>query len=250
MRQELRLRHKALETERAYIGWIGRFIRHCGSEDLQAFGEPEIKTFLTKLAVEGDVAASTQDQAKSALLFLYQQVLNRELAFLDVSRANKPKRLPVVLSRAEITTLLPEFTDLRRLMFLVMYGAGLRHKECRRLRLKDVYFDEGHLVVRNGKGDKDRITVLPGCCREGLLNQVERVRRQHARDLKAGFGGVYLPHALERKYPNENKETGWQWLFPSHRMAKDPRTGERRRHHVSESYLQSFSRWRLIAQAC
>jgi len=135
MRRELRLRHKALETERAYIGWIMRFIRHCGSEDLQAFGEAEIKSFLTELAVEGNVAVSTQDQAKSALLFLYQQVLNRELVFLDVTRSNKPKRLPVVLSRAEIAQVLPEFRGLRRLMFLAMYGAGLRHKECCRLRV-------------------------------------------------------------------------------------------------------------------
>jgi integrase len=172
--------------------------------------------------VEGNVAASTQDQAKSALLFLYQQVLNRELAFLDVSPANKPKRLPVVLSRSEITTLLTEFSDLRRLMFLVMYGAGLRHKECRRLRVKDVCFDEGHIIVRNGKGDKDRITVLPDCCRQSLFDQVQKVRRQHSRDVDAGFGRVYLPHALERKYPNENRELGWQWVFPSHRMAKDP----------------------------
>ena len=131
MRRELRLRHNALETERAYIGWIQRFIRHCGSENLKAFGEAEIKSFLTELAVEGNVAVSTQDQAKSALLFLYQQVLNRELAFLNVTRANKPKRLPVVLSRAEIARMLPEFRGLRRLIFLVMYGAGLRHKESR-----------------------------------------------------------------------------------------------------------------------
>ncbi len=240
MRKELRLRHKALETERAYIGWIIRFIHHCGSEDLQLFGEPQIKTFLTELAVQGNVAASTQDQAKSALLFLYQQVLNRELAFLDVSRASKPKRLPVVLSQAEITKLLPEFSDLRRLMFLVMYGAGLRHKECRRLRVKDVCFDEGHIVVRNGKGDKDRITVLPDCCRQELFDQVQKVRRQHAHDLDAGSGKVYLPHALERKYPNENKEIGWQWLFPSHRMAKDPRSGELRRHHVGEDYFAAY----------
>ena len=186
------------------------------------------------------MAASTQDQAKSALLFLYQQVLNRELAFLDVSRSKKPQRLPVVLSRKEIAQLLPEFSDLKRLMFLVMYGAGLRHKECRRLRVKDVCFDEGHIIVRNGKGDKDRITVLPACCRQDLIEQVEKVRRQHTRDLESGFGRVYLPHALERKYPNENKEFGWQWVFPSHRMAKDPRSGERRRHHVGEDFFADF----------
>ncbi len=240
MRKELRLRHLALETERAYIGWIVRFIRHCGSAELQAFGEGEIKSFLTELAVEGNVTAGTQDQAKCALLFLYQQVLSRELAFLDVTRANKAQRLPVVLSREEIARILPEFTDLRRLMFLVMYGAGLRHKECRTLRVKDVCFDEGHIVVRNGKGDKDRITVLPQCCRQDLIEQIERVRRLHKRDLDSGFGKVYLPHALERKYPNESREFGWQWVFPSGRLSVDPRSGESRRHHVSEDYFAGF----------
>ena len=240
MRKELRLRHLALETERAYIGWIVRFIRHCGSAELQAFGEGEIKSFLTGLAVEGNVTAGTQDQAKCALLFLYQQVLSRELAFLDVTRANKAARLPVVLSREEIARILPEFTDLRRLMFLAMYGAGLRHKECRTLRVKDVCFDEGHIVVRNGKGDKDRITVLPQCCRQPLIEQIERIRRLHNRDLESGFGKVYLPHALERKYPNESREFGWQWAFPSQRLSVDPRSGELRRHHVGEDYFADF----------
>ena len=240
MRKELRLRHLALETERAYIGWIVRFIRHCGSAELQTFGEAQIKSFLTELAVEGNVTAGTQDQAKCALLFLYQQVLSRELAFLDVTRANKAARLPVVLSREEIARILPEFTDLRRLMFLVMYGSGLRHKECRTLRVKDVCFDEGHIVVRNGKGDKDRITVLPQCCRQQLIEQVERIRRLHKRDLESGFGKVYLPHALERKYPNESREFGWQWVFPSQRLSVDPRSGELRRHHVGEDYFTDF----------
>ena len=239
-RKELRLRHKALRTETAYIGWIERFTQHCGSADLEKFGEPEIKSFLTKLAVEGDVAVSTQDQAKSALLFLYQQVLQRELSFLDVTRSTKPERLPVVLSRQEIEQLLPAFTDLRRLMFLIMYGAGLRHLECRRLRVKDICFDEGHIVVRNGKGDKDRITVLPDRCRHALSDQVERVRRLHTDDLDRGFGKVYLPHALERKYRNENRRFGWQWLFPSHRLSMDPRSGEHRRHHVGEDFFADF----------
>ena len=240
MRKELRLRYLALETERAYIGWIVRFIRHCGSTELQTFGEAQIKSFLTELAVEGNVTAGTQDQAKCALLFLYQQVLSRELAFLDVTRANKAERLPVVLSREEIARILPEFTGLRRLMILVMYGARLRHKECRTLRVKDVCFDEGHIVVRNGKGDKDRITVLPQCCRQQLIEQIERIRRLHKRDLKSGFGKVYLPHALERKYPNESREFGWQWVFPSQRLSVDPRSGELRRHHVGEDYFADF----------
>ncbi|NQV25501.1 MAG: phage integrase N-terminal SAM-like domain-containing protein [Rhodopirellula sp.] len=235
--QELRVRHKALETERAYVGWVFRFIRHCGSEELRHFGEPEIKSFLTDLAVGGDVTAGTQNQAKCALLFLYQTVFARELAFLDVTRASKPERLPVVLSQNEISELAPEFSGLRRLMFLTMYGAGLRHRECRRLRVKDVCFDDGHLVIRSAKGDVDRITVLPDRCRNGLIEQIEQVRRLHKRDLEEGFGKVYLPNALSRKYRNEDREFGWQWVFPAGRLAKDPRTGELRRHHVSEDYF-------------
>ncbi|HUG67196.1 MAG TPA: phage integrase N-terminal SAM-like domain-containing protein [Pirellulaceae bacterium] len=143
---------RSSDTEKAYVGWVRRFIAHCGSEDLQQFGEPQIRSFLTIQAVEGNVAAGTQDQAKCALLFLYQSVLGRELAFLDVTRANKPPRLPVVLSRGEIALLLPEFTGLKQLMFQTMYGAGLRHAECRRLRVKDVCFDEGHTHVMNRPG--------------------------------------------------------------------------------------------------
>ena len=237
MRRECRLQHKALRTERAYVGWIRRFMGHCGSENLGQFGEPHIRAFLTALAVERDVTAGTQEQAKCALLFLYQQVLGRQLSFLDVTRAAGSERLPVVLSREEIGRLMPEFSDLRRLMFKVMYGSGVRHLECRRLRLKDICFDEGHIVVRNGKGDKDRITVLPERCREDLLLQVERVRRTHRLDLEYGFGSVYLPHALERKYPNENRKLGWQWLFPALRLSKDPVTRKLRRHHVGEDYF-------------
>lgn len=201
MRREMRVRHKAMRTERAYVGWLRRYIEHCGSEDVQRFGEPQIKSFLTELAVEGEVTSGTQDQAKCALLFLYQTVFGRELAFLDVTRANAPERLPVVFSRPEIASLLPEFVDLKRLMFLTMYGAGLRHGECRRLRVKDLCFDEGHIVIRNGKGDKDRITVLPDRCREGLRDQVERVRRLHQRDLAAGFGAVYLRVCVGAQIP-------------------------------------------------
>jgi len=240
MRRELRVRHKALRTETAYVGWVRRFIRHCGSQELEQFGEAEIKTFLTDLAVEGNVTSGTQNQAKSALLFLFQVVMGRELAFLDVTRATKSERLPVVLSRQEIAALLPEFSGLKRLMFLTMYGAGLRHLECRRLRVKDVCFDEGHIVVRTGKGDEDRITVLPDRSREALREQIDKVRRQHRRDLDAGFGAVYLPHALERKYPHESREFGWQWVFPSRQMSRDPRSGERRRHHVSEDFFSDF----------
>jgi integron integrase len=240
LRRELRVRGKALETERAYAGWIERFIRHCDTDNLQQVPEREIRDFLTRLAVDENVAPNTQNQAKSALLFLFQQVFQRELGFLDAVPADKPQRLPVVLSREEIRKLLPQFSGLKRVMFLIMYGAGLRHRECRRLRVKDVCFDEGHIVVRNGKGDKDRITVLPDRCRQSLMEQIERVRRLHKKDLDAGFGAVYLPYALERKYRNENREFGWQWVFPSRQMSKDPRSGERRRHHVCEDYFGKF----------
>jgi integron integrase len=240
LRREMRVRRKALETERAYAGWVGRFIRHCGSEDLCQFGEREIKTFLTQLAVEGNVAPNTQNQAKSALLFLYQQVFQRELGFLDAVAASKPERLPVVLSREEIARLWALFLGLRKLMFQLMYGAGLRHRECRRLRIKDIGIDEGHIVVRTGRGEKDRITVLPERSRQALIAQIEAVRRLHQEDLAMGFGSVYLPYALERKYPNEKREFGWQWLFPARQMSRDPRSGERRRHHVGEEYFAAF----------
>jgi integron integrase len=237
VRRELRLRHKALPTERAYVGWLIRFIQHCGSPDLERLGEPEIKDFLTTLAVRGHVTAGTQNQAKCALLFLYSTVLGRELEFLDVARATKSPRLPVVLSRREIDGLLPHFQGPRALMFTFMYGSGLRHQECRRLRVKDVCIDEGHVVVRSGKGDKDRITVLPGRARGMLASHVETVRRLHEHDLESGIGGVFLPHALERKYPNACREFGWQWLFPSLQLARDPRSGHVRRHHVSERFF-------------
>lgn len=237
VRQELRLRHRALATERAYVGWIRRFIDHCGSPRLEQFGEAEIKSFLTDLAVRGQVSPRTQDQARSALLFLYQRVLARELAYLDVKPADKPPRLPVVLTRAEIARLLQRFTGAKRLMFLLMYGAGLRHRECRRLRVKDVCLEQGRLTVRNGKGDQDRITCLPGRCRTDLNQQLEHVRRQHQQDLAAGLGAVQLPHALERKYPADARALGWQWLFPAFRLSTDPRSGSVRRHHVSRDYF-------------
>lgn len=238
-RRELRLRHKAFRTERTYIGWIKRFIHHCGTVDLATTGEAEIKAFLTHLAVVGDVTAGTQNQAKSALLFLFRMVIGRELGILDVPRASKPERLPIVLSRPEIERLYGQLIGMPRLMFAIMYGAGLRHQECRRLRVKDICFDDGQIVVRSGKGDKDRITVLPDLARDMLQNQVAAVRHQHALDLEDGLGAVYLPHALERKYPAACREFGWQWLFPSRQPVRDPRTGQRRRHHVSDEFFGS-----------
>lgn len=253
-RRELRLRHRSLLTERSYVGWLRRFIAHCGSADLSQFGEPQIKRFLSNLAVTGNVTAGTQNQAKCALLFLYQTVLGRDLEFLDIAPATKSPRLPVVLSRNEIESLFGHLQGPARLMFSIMYGAGLRHQECRRLRVKDVCFHEGHIVVRSGKGDKDRITVLPERARDMLERQIDAVRSLHADDLESGFGGVFLPHALERKYPNARHEFGWQWLFPSRQMARDPRSMAVRRHHVSEqlfatAFKRAVRRTGLLKQA-
>ena len=236
-RRELRLRHRALRTEQSYVGWIERFLRFCGTAEPNRWTEADIRAFLTHLAVEGNVAASTQNQAKAAMLFLFRMVLDRDLGFLDIPKTSKPRRLPVVLSRPEIERLLEPFSGTQRLMFAVMYGAGLRHLECRRLRIKDVCFDQGHIVVRLGKGDKDRITVLPDMARAMLEQQVATVRGLHDRDTAAGLEGVFLPHALDRKYPHAGREFAWQWLFPSRQLARDPRTGAIRRHHVSDEHF-------------
>ncbi|MCL4108523.1 UNVERIFIED_CONTAM: hypothetical protein GTU68_046804 [Idotea baltica] len=234
-------------TEVAYVGWIKRFLTEYAEtavawDDLSGDSLPSescIRKFLTDLAVEGNVAPSTQNQAKSALLFLYKSVFAVRLGFLDVTPAGKSERLPVVLSQSEISQLLPGFLGLKRLMFELMYGAGLRHLECRRLRVKDVAFDEGHLIVRNGKGDHDRITVLPDSCREVLQGQIRAVRMRHEEDVAAGGGEVWLPHALERKYSAASSEIAWQWIFPARQTTKDPVSGQRRRHHVSESFFAS-----------
>jgi integron integrase len=236
-RRELRLRHRALRTEQSYVGWIERFLRFCGTAEPGRWTEADIRAFLPHLAVEGNVAASTQNQAKAAMLFLFRVVLERDLGFLDIAKASQREKLPVVLSRPEIERLFKHLSGTQRLMFAVMYGAGVRHLECRRLRIKDVCFDQGHIIVRSGKGDKDRITVLPDMARGMLEQQVAAVRRLHDRDTAAGITGVFLPHALERKYPHAGREFSWQWLFPSRQLARDPRTGAIRRHHVSDEHF-------------
>ena len=232
VQKELRLRHYALPTERAYLGWIKRFAIFKKSESLQQFGEPDIKEFLTELAIDGKVAASTQNQALSAMLFLYEQVYGRQLEFLNSVKAARPQTLPVVLSRAEIDLLLPRFTGRDRLIFQLLYGAGLRHKEAIRLRNKDVDFDLGQIVIRDGKGSKDRVTVLPQSSAPALREQMHKNRLLHEKDLNDGYGEVSLPHALDRKYPNRKRDFGWQYFFPSRQLSKDPRSGSVRRHHV------------------
>jgi integron integrase len=232
---ELRLQGYAYDTEKAYLGWIKRFIAFCGTEELKDIAETKVRAFLSDLAVKGNVAASTQKQALSALLFLYEKVYERELGFLDIYRSEKAAQLPVVFSQQEIARLAPFFQGRNRLMFDLMYGSGLRHKECRRLRVKDIDFDQRQIIVRDGKGEKDRVTVLPKSCVAALHREIENTRLLHEADLREGFGEVYLPYALEQKYPNAAREFCWQYVFPSRQRSKDKRSGKFRRHYLSDS---------------
>lgn len=245
MRQTLRRRRYKFDTEKAYVGWVKRLLDSNSGRDVAAMGEIEVRRFLSDLVMntEGGVSANTLKQARSAFLFFFQETLGRELGVLEYGQATKPSKLPVVLTVSEIKALRGQLTGTALLMVDLMYGAGLRHKECRRLRIKDVQIDEGTIVVRDGKGEKDRITVLPGHTRERVIEQIESCRRGHLHDLEAGEGEVFLPDALARKYPNESRKFGWQWLFPSPRTRRDPRSGRHWRHHVSDDFLaKSFSR--------
>jgi len=239
VRAAIRLRHYSLRTEEAYVHWIKRFIFFHGKRHPAEMGKQEITRFLSALATERHVSASTQNQALCALLFLYRHVLDQQVGWLDeVVRARRPQRLPVVLSRPEVRALLGALDGVHWLMASLLYGAGLRLLECLRLRVKDLDFTKRQLVVRAGKGDKDRVTVLPVAVAELLTAHLARVRTLHHQDLAQGFGRVFLPDALDRKYPNADKEWGWQWVFPASQFSVDPRSGTQRRHHLHESVLQ------------
>jgi integron integrase len=239
VREALRTRHYSRRTEHAYVAWIRRYIVFHGKRHPAEMGAPEITRFLTWLAVHGKVAASTQNQALGALLFLYREVLELDVPWLDgLVRARRPARLPVVLSRKEVRALLERLDGAPRLMAYLLYGAGLRLLECCRLRVQDVDFGSNQLVVRGGKGDKDRVTMLPAGVKADLAKHLEAARRQHERDLRDGAGWVELPTALERKYPNAGREWVWQWVFPATRIYVDGVTGRRRRHHLHESVVQ------------
>jgi len=202
-------------------------------------GAEEVTRFLSSLALDGRVAASTQNQALSALLFLYREVLQQDLPWLEgVVRAKRPIRLPVVLTREEVQAVLAHLRGTPRLMGTLLYGAGLRLLECAQLRVKDVEFSVNHILVRNGKGQKDRVTLLPATVKADLARHLEAVRQQHQRDLSRGAGWVALPGGLERKYPNAGREWAWQWVFPATSMYVDRETGKRRRHHLHESAVQ------------
>jgi integron integrase len=221
------------------VHWTKRYIFFHGKRHPAEMGAPEVTEFLTALAVRDKVAASTQNQALSALLFLYRHVLGVELPWLDdLVRAKRPQRLPVVLTREEIRAVLGRLEGVSRLMAIILYGAGLRLLECCRLRIQDVDFATNEIVIRDGKGGKDRMTMLPAAVKTELVRHVARVREQHQADLRQGAGWVELPGALARKYPNAGREWRWQWIFPATRVYVDRLTGQRRRHHLHESVLQ------------
>lgn len=229
----------SLRTEEAYVGWVRRFILANGKRHPREMGAPEVEAFLTGLATHGQVAASTQNQALAALLFLYREVLGIELPWLDnIRRAKKPERLPTVLTREEVAGMLGQMSGVTWLMAGLLYGAGLRLMECVRLRVQDVDFARREIVVRQGKGGKDRRTMLPVLVAEALQGQLAEARRLHERDLAAGSGAVWLPHALELKYPNAAREWVWQYVFPASTRSLDPRNGVERRHHLDETVLQ------------
>lgn len=239
VRDRLRVKHYSIRTETQYLQWIRRFILFHGKRHPREMGAVEVEAFLTHLAVAGRVAAATQNQALSALLFLYREVLNIDLPWLDkVVRAKQPQRLPVVLTRQEVTAILDRMTGVHGLMARLLYGTGMRLMECVRLRVKDVDFEQAEIVVRDGKGAKDRITMLPQSLIAPLHDHL-RWRRQLFEDDKAkGRAAVYLPDALDRKYPNAAVDWPWQYIFPSGSYSIDPRSGEERRHHMDEKLLQ------------
>ena len=248
VRRACRLRHYSIRTEEAYCAWTRRYCRfhvdeHGRPRHPTEMGTLEVAAFLAHLATECHVAASTQNQALNALVFLYEHVLKAPLGDLgEVPRAKRPRKLPVVLSRAEVERVLARLEGRYRLVGALLYGSGLRLMESLRLRIKDVDFELRQIVVRDGKGAKDRVTPLPDPVEDELRRQVERVHLLHERDLADGYGEVYLPYALERKYPAASHDPVWQYLFPAPRRALDPRSGVIRRHHLSASSVQKAVR--------
>jgi integron integrase len=238
VRHAIRLKHYSLRTEEAYIFWIKKYIRFHNVRHPQEMREEEIRQFLTHLAVTQNVAAATQNQAFAALLFLYRNVLGIELQNVSAVRAKKPKHLPVVFTPEEARQILARLSGVPLMAASLLYGAGLRVSEVLRLRVKDLDFQMNQIVVREGKGGKERLTMLPQSVKDALIAHLQLVKKMHADDLRNGFGEVYLPYALERKYKNAATEWVWQYVFPAARISTDPRSGKRRRHHLSDDTLQ------------
>jgi integron integrase len=245
VRDKIRAKHYSIRTESAYSDWIKRFILFHDKRHPAEMGGKEVEAFLSYLAVEGRVSASTQNQAKSAILFLYRHVLETDLPWLEgVVQAKQPERLPVVLTETEVRRVMGRLRGTHWLLASLLYGAGLRLMEALRLRVKDVEFERMEIVVREGKGAKDRVTMLPASTAQVLKQHLKLVKALHVRDLEEGYGEVYLPFALAKKYPNAPREWGWQYVFPSTKRSIDPRSNVERRHHLDEKGLQ-----RAIKQA-
>ena len=238
LRQAMRLKHYSCQTEKAYVSWLMRYAVFHHQRRPEEMGDAEVRAFLNHLAVDLHVSASTQNQALNALVFLYVHILGRELGIIDAVRARRPKRLPVVLTLEETEKVLSLLTGDNRLIASLLYGSGLRLMECLCLRVKDVDFAAKQIAVHDGKGFKDRITVLPEALTVELSKHLVRVKALHEHFLRIGFGGVELPYALALKYPKAELEWPWQYVFPAKGISKDPRTGARRRHHIHESVLQ------------
>jgi integron integrase len=239
VRNELRRLNRSSCTEKAYVAWIRRYILYHGKRHPDSMGEAEITRFLTYLATQRRVSASTQNQALASLLFLYRRVLGKELGWLDdFERPQRPTRLPVVLTPEEVRSLLSQMSGTTRLMAALLYGSGLRRSECCRLRIKDVDLSRREILVRNSKGQKDRMTILPARLAKPMIRHLALVKKQFEQDLHEGAGSVELPYALARKYPSAHRDWGWQWVFPATRIYTHRETGERRRHHLHETVLQ------------
>jgi integron integrase len=238
VRDAIRLKHYSYRTEQTYVGWIRRYILFHHKQHPKDMGTLEVEAFLTHLAVERNAAASTQNQALSAILFLYNNVLNQELGKLDAIRAKRSKYLPTVLTKAEVREILQQVSGVPGLVIKVLYGSGLRLNESLSLRIKDLDFAQRQIVVRDTKGNEDRVTMLPDSLITPLQQHLQKVRRLHQLDLDQGYGSVYLPFALERKHPHANRTWIWQFVFPSPSRSRDPRSGVIRRHHLHESGVQ------------
>lgn len=239
VRHAIRLRHYSIRTEDTYVDWARRFILFHGKRHPAAMGAPEVQAFLTHLSIDRHVAAATQNQAKAALLFLYREVLDVDLPWLEeIVTAKGRQRLPVVLTPSEVTALLQQLSGTQWLVASLLYGTGMRLLEGLRMRVQDIEFQRREIIVRNGKGGKDRVTVLPENLILPLCQQLERARARHLEDLAVGHGKVWLPDALAAKYPNAARAWGWQWVFPGASPSVDPRSGIQRRHHLHEASVQ------------
>ncbi len=235
----MRLKHCSLRTEQSYLQWIKRFVYFNKHQNPLHMGEKEVSDFLTHLAVKEKVSSATQNQALSATLFLYREVFKHEIGWINnLQRAKKSERIPVVFTREEAKSVLARLDGTKWLMASLLYGSGLRLMECLRLRIKDIDFTMNQIIIRDGKGNKDRVTMLPISLKEPLKKHLQRVGILHKDDLKEGFGKVYLPDALAKKHKNVNREWAWQYVFPASKRSIDPRTSIERRHHIYESVLQ------------